>query len=157
MTATIPTMLQNQIKEEMRDAMKARHEVKLRVLRGIMAAFTNELVAKKRKPDEELSDDEALLVIKRAAKQRQDSIEQFNKGGRTDLAETEEEELKVLEGYMPEMMGEDEIRKVAEAKKTELGVDDKAKMGMLMGAVMSELKGKADGNSVKAVIESMFI
>lgn len=140
----------------MTDAMKAREEVKLRVLRGLVAAFTNELVAKKRKPDEELTDEEVLVVIKRAVKQRQDSIEQFKKGGREDLVETEEEELQVLQLYMPETMGVDEIRKVAEAKKAELKIDDKAKMGMLMGAVMSELKNNADGNLVKKVVESMF-
>ncbi|MBL7045802.1 MAG: GatB/YqeY domain-containing protein [Parcubacteria group bacterium] len=149
-------MLQKQIRAEMTDAMKAREEVKLRVLRGLVAAFTNELVAKKRKPDEELTDEEVLVVIKRAVKQRQDSIEQFKKGGREDLVETEEEELQVLQLYMPETMGVDEIRKVAEAKKAELKIDDKAKMGMLMGAVMSELKNNADGNLVKKVVESMF-
>jgi hypothetical protein len=149
-------MLQKKIIENMQKAMKEKDELRLLVLRGLMAAFTNELVSKKKKPDGELSDEEALEVIQRGAKQRKDSIEQFNKGGRADLAESEEKELAILEEYLPEMMGRDEIEKLAKAKKEELGIDDKAKMGMLMGSLMKDLKGKADGGDVKAVVESLF-
>jgi len=149
-------MLTENIRSEMIAAMKAREEVRLRVLRGLLAAFTNELVAQKKKPDEALDDERALAVIKRAVKQRLDSVAQFEKGGRNDLAEIEKEELEVLSGYLPEMMGKEEILKVAEAKKQELGVEDKAKMGILIGAVMKELKGKADGGDVKEVISSLF-
>ncbi|MFC1730679.1 GatB/YqeY domain-containing protein [candidate division KSB1 bacterium] len=149
-------MLVDDIRSEMVAAMKAREEVKLRVLRGLIAAFTNETVAQKKKPDEKLDDDAALSVIKRAVKQRLDSIEQFSKGGRNDLAETEKVELEILSVYLPEMMSKEEILKVAEAKKQELGVEDKSKMGVFMGAVMAELKGKADGKDVKEVVDSLF-
>ena len=148
--------LHKQIKNEIKEAMLKKERVRLEVLRGLQAAFTNELVATKRKPDEELSDDEALQVIGRLAKQRKDSIEQFSKGGREDLVKTEEEELKVLEGYLPEMMSKEEIEKIAKAKKEELGITDKSKAGMLMGALMKELKGKADGGDVKEVVDSLF-
>ena len=150
-------MLVDDIRSKMVAAMKAREEIKLRVLRGLITAFTNELVSQKRKPDEKLDDEAAMAVIKRAVKQRQDSIEQFEKGDRSDLAEIEKEELEVLSVYLPEMMGKEEILKVAEAKKQELGVEDKAKMGVLMGAVMSELKGKADGKDVKEVVDNLFV
>ena len=149
-------MLVDDIRSEMTAAMKAREEIKLRVLRGIITAFTNEVVTQKKKPDEKLDDDKAMEVIKKAVKQRLDSIEQFEKGGRSDLAEIEKEELEVLSVYLPEMMNKEDIKKVAEAKKQELGIDDKAKVGMLMGAVMKELKGKADGNDVKEVVDSLF-
>lgn len=148
--------LHQNFKKEMQEALKARKEVKLSVLRGLVSAFTNELISKKRKPDEELGDEEVMVVVQRAAKQRKDSIEQFKKGNREDLASKEEAELKIIEMYLPEMIGRDEIEKVAIAKKEELGVTDKAKIGILMGAVMRELKGKADGGDVKAVIESLF-
>ena len=138
------------------EALKAKDEVRLMVLRGLLTAFTNELVSQKKKPDEKLSDDEVLKVIKRSVKQRQDSIEQFTKGNRPELAEKETAELKVLEVYLPETMSKDKILKIAEAKKAELGIDDKAKMGMLMGAVMKETKGEADGSDVKSVVESLF-
>ena len=149
-------MLIGKIRDEIKDAMRAKDALKLNTLRGVLAAFTNELVATKRKPQEELTDEEALAVIKRLCKQRKDSIEQFKTGGRTDLAETEEKELEILKKYLPEEVGEAEIRKVAESKKEALKVTDKAKIGILVGAVMKELKGKADGSEVKRIVESLF-
>jgi len=148
--------LHKQIHKEMITALKAKEKVRLSVLRGLLTAFTNELVATKRKPDEKLKDDEVLKVIKRAVKQREDSIEQFTKGKRLELAEIEQKELEVLATYLPETMDKDKIEKIAKAKKEELGIDDKAKMGMLMGAVMKETKGEADGKDVKEVVESLF-
>lgn len=148
--------LHTQIKSEIKEAMLAKDTVRLNVLRGVATAFTNELVATKRTPQEELSDEESLAVIKRLVKQRKDSIEQFTKGGREDLAKDEQTELSILEKYMPATLPKEEIRKVAEAKKAEMGVTDKAKMGILMGAVMKELKGNADGADVKEVVESLF-
>ncbi|HJL55615.1 MAG TPA: GatB/YqeY domain-containing protein, partial [Candidatus Paceibacterota bacterium] len=133
-----------------------RDEIKLSVLRGLSAAFTNELVATKRKPDEELTDDEAIAVIKKQAKQRRESIEQFKSGGRNELAEKEEKELAILSEYLPEEMSRQEIEKIANIKKAELGVTDKSKMGILMGAVMKETKGKADGAVVKEVVDLLF-
>lgn len=143
------------IKDEIKDAMRAKDTVRLNVLRGMTTAFTNELVSKMRKPQEELSDEDVITVIRRLVKQRKDSIEQFKSGGRDDLAENEEAELTILEIYLPAMMPKDEIRKIAEAKKAELGIEDKSKMGIFMGAVMKELKGKADGGDVKEVVEEM--
>ncbi len=148
--------LHQQIKDQIKEAMLAKDSVRLTVLRGLSSAMTNELVATKRKPDELLTDEEAISVIRRQVKQRKDSIEQFRKGGREDLAAAEEAELKILEVYLPQLMSPDEIRKIAEAKKAELGVTDKSKMGIFMGAVMKELKGRADGATVKEIIESMF-
>ena len=148
--------IQQQIRDEIKKAMLAKEALRLEVMRGLLAAFTNELVATKRTPQEPLPDEDALKVIKRAANQRKDSIEQFEKGNRKDLAEKERAELAIIETFLPKMMGKDEIRKVAEAKKAELGVTDKSKMGIFMGAVMKELKGQADGADVKEVVESLF-
>ena len=144
------------LKKEIPDAMRARDEVKLRTLRALLTVFTNELVSMKEKPDGFLADEKALAVIKRSANQHKDSIEQFERGGRPDLAAHEKEELVILEAYLPEMMSKEDILKVAKAKKEELNVTDKAKMGLLMGAVMKELNGKADGNDVKEVLNSLF-
>ena len=144
------------IRSEIKEAMLAKDQVRLLVVRGLVTACTNELVAKGKKPTEELADEDVLNVIRRAVKQRRDSIEQFAKGGRADLAESEKAELAVLEKYLPTMMTQDEIKKVAEAKKAELGITDKAKLGQFVGMLMKELKGKADGADVKAVAESLF-
>ena len=149
-------MLHQQLKNEMTAALKERNDVKLRTIRGLLTSIVNELVATNHKPDEILPDEDALRVISRAAKQRKDSIEQFQKGGRADLVEAEQAELAVIESYLPEMMSQAEIRKVAEAKKAELSIDDPAKRGQLMGAVMKELKGRADSADVKAVVDSLF-
>lgn len=149
-------MLHQQIKDEIKKAMMAKEALRLETMRGLVSAFTNELVATKRTPQEMLTDEEVLKVIKRAANQRKDSIEQFEKGGRSELAEKEKAELAIIETFLPQMMSKDEIRKIAEAKKAELGATDKSKMGMFMGALMKELKGKADGGDVKEVVESLF-
>ena len=134
--------------------MKAKDEVRLMVLRGLTAAFTNELVATNRKPTVPLPDEDALNVIRRMVKQRKDSIEQFRKGGREDLASREEAEQKILETYLPQMMSREEIEPIVKLKIAEMQAD-KSKAGILMGAVMSELKGKADGKMVKDVVESL--
>lgn len=130
--------------------------LKVQTLRGAMSAFTNELVAKNRKPTDELTDPEAVVVLKRLSKQRKDSIEQYTKGGRADLADKETAELHILEAYIPAGVGRDEIEKVARAKREELGVTDASGIGKLTGAVMKELKGRADGNDVKEVVASLF-
>jgi uncharacterized protein YqeY len=148
--------LQQTMRDGIKAAMIAKDAVRLTVLRGLISAFTNESVAKGKTPQDELADEDAVAVIKRAVKQRKDSIDQFTKGNRLDLVETENAELKILETFLPQTMSKEDIKKIAEAKKAELGVTDKAGMGKFMGAVMKELKGKADGNDVKEVIESLF-
>jgi len=147
-------MLHQKIKDEIKKAMKAKDAVKLSVMRGLASALTNELVAKGKKPDKMLNDDEAMAVIKRAAKQRQDSIEQFRAGGRADLAESEEAELKIIKGYLPAQMSREEIEKIAQIKMAELGAD-KAKIGVLVGAIVKEAKDAADGASVKEIVERL--
>ena len=139
----------------MKEAMRAKEATRLSVIRGLIAGFTNELVAKGKKPTDELSDEEARAVIKRQVKQRKDSIEQFEKGGRKDLADKEQEELGHLEKYLPATIGQDVIRKVAEIKKQELGITDKKDAGKLMSVLMKEFKGTADGSDVKAVVDEI--
>jgi uncharacterized protein YqeY len=148
-------MLGQKIREDMKTAMKARDDLRLQTLRGALAAFTNELVAKGKKPTEEITDTDAVTVLKRLGKQRKDAAEQFEKGGRTELAEKERKELIIIEEYLPQMVGRDEIEKVARAKMVELGVTDQAGLGKLTGAVMKEFAGRADGNDVKEVLISL--
>lgn len=143
------------LKQSIPDALRARDEVKLRTLRSLVTAMTNEVVAKKRKPTEFLADPEALAVVKRAASQRKDSIEQFSAAGRTDLAEPEKAELAIIESYLPTMMSRDEIIPIVKAKMAETGVATKAEAGKFTGLVMKELAGRADGADVKAVVDSL--
>lgn len=148
--------LHEDIRASLKEALKAREEVRLRTIRSMLTAFTNESVAKGRTPQDTLNDEEVLGVIKRLAKQRRESITQYEAANRPELAVPEYAELEVLEGYLPQMMTQEEIEPVVAAKKAELGIDDKSKMGMLVGAVMKELSGKADGADVKAVVERQF-
>ncbi len=144
------------IKASLKEAMKAKDEVRLRTVRSMITAFTNELVSSGQTPQGELTDEQTLAVIKRLAKQRKESILAYESNNRPELAVPEKEELAVLESYLPTLMTQEQIRPIAEAKKAELGITDKSKLGMLVGAVMKELNGKADGGDVKVVVESLF-
>ncbi len=148
--------LQQTIKDGIKDAMKNKDMVRLTTLRGLSSAFMNEAVNLNLGPQGELSDEQVLTVLMREAKRRKDSIAQYAEGGREDLAADEKAELAVVEEFLPAMMSLDEIRPIVEAKKAEMGIDDKAKVGMLVGAVMKDLKGKANGDDVKTVAESLF-
>lgn len=149
-------MLHEQIKNNIKESMKAGDKVRLEVMRGLVTAFTNELVSKSRTPQEMLSDEEALSVITRLAKQRKDSIEQFKKGNREDLVKEEEAQLLILTAYLPKLMEKKDIEKIVISKKEELGITDSTKKGLLMQTIMKELKGKADGMMVKEVVDSLF-
>jgi len=149
-------MLQQKIRADMQSAMKEKDSVKLNTLRGLIAGFTNELVAQKRQPTEEIPDVMAEAVIRREVKKRREAADAFRLGGRTESAILEDIERMILEAYLPEMMSEEEVRKIVEQKKSDLGVTDKKDAGILMGRVMKDLQGKADGITVKKVVDSLF-
>lgn len=147
--------LHETIKDDLKKAMLAKESDRVLTLRGIVSMLGNEAIAKK-VTTPTLPDDVVLPVLQRAAKQRKEAAEAFRGGNRTDLAETEEKELVIIQKYLPQMMSRDEIKKIAEAKKAELGVTDKTGAGKLTGTLMKELKAKADGSDVKAVVDSLF-
>jgi len=148
-------LIHETIQTKMKEAMMKKDTVRLSVLRGLLASFMNELVAKKI-AGPHLTDDDALTLIKRAVKQRKDSIEQFGKGGRQDLVDAEKAELAILEAFLPQMMSYEEILKIAKIRQTELGMKDKTAVGKFTGMLMKEFKGKADGMVVKEAVESLF-
>ena len=145
--------LYQKIKDDIKDAMRAKDALRLETLRGLSAAFSNELL--KKAGATSLPDDEVTAIIRRATKQRKDSIEQFEKGGRQDLADKEKAELAILESYLPQMMSRDDIKKFVQGKISSGMALDKAKIGQFTGTIMKELKGKADGADVKAIIEGL--
>jgi hypothetical protein len=143
-------------------AMKAKEPIKLSVMRSLIAACTNELIAKGRGGSGILTEDEVLSVIMKASKQRKDSIEQFEAGGRPELAESEKAELAVLTTLLPAQMSKTEVEAAAKAKAAELGINlsalleaGKSGANQLMSALMKDLKGKADGAMVKEVVDSL--
>ena len=145
--------LHQEIKDSLKESLKAKDQVRLRTVRSMLTAFTNELVATGKTPQDTLEDDKVLEVIKRLAKQRKESIVQYEAANRPELAEPEKEELVVLESYLPEMMSQEELEPIVKAKLQELGVTEKSQMGKAIGTLMQDLKGKADGGDVKAVVE----
>ncbi len=153
--------LHTDLKTQMIEAMKAKDATRLSVIRGLLSAFTNELKGSSPRqggagPDEFLTDEEVLNVISRAVKQRKDSIEQFTKGGRTDLVEAEQAELLILNSWLPAQMSEDEIRAFVVAKIASDG-PTKEKAGQFTGLVMKELKGRADGGLVKRTVDNLLV
>jgi uncharacterized protein YqeY len=150
---TIHENIKNQIKE----AMRSKDTIKLDTLRGLNALFLNEMLMQKTPTPtaENLADDKVLALIKRSVKQRQDSIRQFEIGKREDLAEKERAELKILEAFLPKSASKEEIAVVAKRLATDLmksGTLDAKSIGKLTGAVMKEFAGRADGNDVKEVL-----
>jgi len=143
-------MLIETIQQDLTQAMKSKEEKKVSTLRFLIAALKNEQIATKK---EHLDDEEVRKIIQRQVKQHADSIAQYRAGNRIELALKEEKEMIILKSYFPSMMSEEEVKKVVEAKKTALGITDTSGMGRLMGEVMKELKGKADGSVVKKVVE----
>ncbi len=148
-------MISERIRADMIAAMKAKDALRVSTLRGVLAAFTNELVAKGMKPTEQISDDLALSVLKRLVKQRAEAQQQYTAGNRPELAEKEEKERAMLDPYLPEGASTEEIERVARAKKEELGIEDQSGLGSLVGAVMKEMRGTADGAAVKEVVRKI--
>lgn len=145
-----------EIREELKNAMRAKDQVALDTYRAILTGFMNELVSTGKTPQDEVDDTLALKVIQKLIKQRKDAITQFEAGARSDLAEEEKKQLAVLEKFQPAQMSEADIRVIAERKKAELNITDKSKIGILTGTVMKEVAGQADGVVVKNIIESLF-
>jgi uncharacterized protein YqeY len=146
----------NTLMADMKEAMKARDAVKTAVLRSLKTALTEkEIAARTDGSRTELSDEAVIQVLMKSAKQRKDSITQFENAGRTDLADIEKAELAVIESYLPNMMSEDEIRAIATEVIAAVGAKGPADMGKVMGGLMPRVKGKADGGLVNAVVKAL--
>ena len=142
--------LQEQISAALKDAMRARDEAKMTTLRLVLTAI------KKREKEARslLEDQEVISVITSQIKQRRESIEQYRKAGREDLAQTEENELQILQGYMPEQVSEEEISNPRHEIIAEVGAVSMKDMGKVMKAAMAKLAGKAEGGAINAMVKA---
>jgi uncharacterized protein len=147
--------MQEEIKSGIKAAMIAKDSVRLGVLRGLSTAFTNELISKGKLPADTLADEDVMAVIRREVKRRKDSIDQFTTGGRPDLAEDEQAELAILETFLPAQMSRDEIADFAKTKIAEAGDIEPTKQAQFVGGIIKELVGKADGATVKSVVDEL--
>lgn len=144
--------LKEQILADLKTAMKSGDSARRDVLRMLDSAIKNTEIEKKKR-ETGLSDEEILEVIMRSVKQRQDSIRQFEEGGRADLAEKERQEIAFLAPYLPEQLSEEEIRAVVKEIVSAAGTISASDMGRIMGQAMGKLKGKADGNVVRKIVQ----
>ena len=132
--------------------MREKNAMKLGVLRMLKAALMNATIEKSGAQGH-LGDAEAVQVIRKQVKQRQDSIESFEKGGRAELAAKEKDELSILNSYLPQAMSPDEIAKVVRETIAEVGANSKAQMGAVMKAVQAKTAGRADGKTLSAEVQ----
>lgn len=147
-------MLKEKITSDMKESMKAGDAVRLGVLRMLVSVMNNAKIEKRVKTgkDEDLVDDEIMTIIGREAKKRKESILVFESGGRTDLADGEKAELKILEGYLPAQMSESEIKSVLEKMVSVAPVKE---FGVIMKEASKELRGKADGSFISKILKEI--
>jgi uncharacterized protein YqeY len=142
--------LQERIDADLKDAMRAKEAGKLSVLRGLKSALK---YAEIEKADAGLDDSAAVQVIRKQVKQRQDSIESFEKGGRPELAAKEKEELEILNAYLPKGLSAEELSTLVRETIAEVGATSKAQMGAVMKALQPKVAGRADGKSLSAEVQ----
>jgi uncharacterized protein YqeY len=137
--------------DEYKSALKSHDELRKRTISAARAAVKQVEVDERR----ELSDDDVVAILTKQVKMRKDALPDFEKAGRTDLADAYKAEIGVLAEYLPEQLSEEDITKIVKETAADLGIDSgKNNMGKLMGTVMPKVKGKADGNAVRKIIEN---
>jgi|SRR5215472_13595176 len=144
--------LPERVDSDLKEAMRAKDATKLSVLRMLKSALKYAAIAKSG-GEAELSDAEAVQVIRKQAKQRQDSIESFEKGSRAELANKEKEELSILNAYLPQAMSPDELAKIVRETIAELGATSKSQMGEVMKALQAKAGGRADGKTLSVEVQ----
>jgi uncharacterized protein len=144
--------LQQRVDGDLKEAMRAKETTKLGVLRMLKSALKYAAIAKSG-AEAELSDAEAAQVIRKQARQRQDSIESFEKAGREELAEKEKQELSILNGYLPQAMSAEDISKIVRETISETGATSRGQMGPVMKALQAKVAGRVDGKVLSAEVQ----
>lgn len=150
-----PNILE-QLNEDLKEAMRNKDKVRRRTLRSLRSALKNKEIEQREDGAETvLSEQDQLSVLRKQVNQRKDSIEQYEDAGRDDLVEKEQEELAVLEEYMPDALSDDELRERLESIIEEVGAESMADMGAVMGRAMDELRGRVDGGRVQNMVQEL--
>lgn len=148
--ADIVSLLEK-LNNDMKTAMKAKEKDRLTVIRMLKASIQNEQI----KIGRELNAEEELTVLAREMKQRKDSLAEFEKADRPDLADKTAAEIVIVQEYMPEQLSEEEIRQIVQEAIKQTGATSPKEFGKVMGVVMPKVKGKADGNQVNEIVKSL--
>jgi len=143
--------LKEKIMDDLKKAMKERNEVKVRTLRMVIASIKNWEVENTK----EIDDDGMIAVLSKEAKRRKEAIEEYRKAGREDLAKAEEEELKIIESYLPERMSEEEIKELVLKTIEEVKATSPKDLGKVMKVIMPKVKGRADGKLVNKMVRKI--
>lgn len=146
--------IKEQIRIDLKEAIKSKNEVATSTLRMLISSFSNEEIAKGKK-DQGLSDEEELEVLSREVKKRKDSIVQFESAGRTELAEKEKKEVDVIMKYMPQQLTQAEIEQIIKSAIEESGAKSEKDFGQVMKIVSPKVKGRADGKAVSETVKKM--
>ena len=144
--------LQERVDADLKEAMRAKDSAKLGVLRMLKSALKYAAIAKS-DAEAELNEAEAAQVIRKQVKQRQDSIESFEKAGRAELVEKEKAEMAILNGYLPQPMSAEQISKVVRETIAETGATSRAQMGAVMKALQAKVAGRVDGKALRAEVQ----
>lgn len=142
------------LKGELKEAMKAKEKTRVSVIRDLLTSFSNEAVEMGQKAESILDDEDAMTVIKRKAKQRRDSIESFEEGGRDDLVEKEEKELEIIKEYLPEQLSDEKLESIIDEIIEETGASGMSDMGDVMSKAMEKVGAKAEGGRVSKMVKS---
>ena len=144
-------LLQEKLQEDLKDAMRSGDSLRKSVIRYLRSEIKNEEIARQKS----LGDDGVIEVVGRQAKQRRDSIEAFKHGNRQDLVEKEEAELAIIRGYLPKQLSDQELTSLVRCMIEELGATDHQEMGKVIGHIMHEVKGRAEGRRVSQVVSEL--
>jgi len=148
-------LLKDKLQADLITAMKSGNTQKRDVLRMLDSMIKN-VEIEKNKREQGLTEDEIIEIIGRAVKQRKDSVRQYKEGGRNDLAEKEREEIGILSEYLPKQMSEAELLVIVKKIMAQMKIENKSEFGKVMGMTMNKVKGQADGNLVREIIEKEF-
>lgn len=146
--------LKERISEDIKTAMKARDKIRLETIRSIKKVILEKETEVRPKGQDQLTPEQELELLAQQAKQRRDSIEQYRKGGRDDLADKEAQELAIIETYLPAQLSPEEIEAIIDKIIESVGASSPKDMGKVMGPAMKELKGKADGKQVQEIVKA---
>ena len=150
----MPT-LKDRLADDLKDAMRARDDVRRRTLRSLRAALMEKEIAQREGGASGLTEQEEQAVLRKQAKQRRDALAQYREASREDLAEKEEAELEVIEAYLPQPLTEDKLREELHAVIQQVGAASPSDMGKVMGEAMRRLRGRADGSRVQQLVQQM--
>jgi len=146
--------LKDRISEDIKTAMKAKDKVRLETVRSIKKVILEKEVSVRPQGQESLTESQETEVLVQQAKQRREAIEMFRQAGRDDLVEQQVQELAIIEEYLPKQLSDEEVGAVVDEVITSVGASSIKDMGKVMGPVMQQLKGKADGQKIQAIVKA---